>query len=54
MQMYFKFTVFLFRVPYCILGANQCIVHIDIQTLKCVKKNSYHDSLLKINNIFIS
>ena len=49
-----KFTVFLLGVPYCILGADQWIVHIDIQTLTRGEKNSHQNSLLKINNIFAS
>lgn len=49
-----RFTIFLLGVPHCILGADQCIVHIDIQTLTCGEKNSYQNSLLKINNIFTS
>ena len=53
-QLSSKFTMFLLGVPHCILGADQCIVHIDIQTLTCGEKNSYQNSLLKINNIFTS
>lgn len=49
MQMSVKFTVFLLGIPHCIFGADQCVVHIDIQTLKCGEKNSYQNSLLKIN-----